>query len=217
MYKHSLLVVQGINSNGKYLLEDFQDFPSLTEKYDNIVNAPVEKAWDRTWISKLPFVGDKFGDIWNFYKNEKARIKACEIVSERIYELKRTSERVSVLSHSLGTVITLCSGPTYFTKRPPIKVDNLYLMQSPIGLAIPFLDNIALEHAERYATNFIAQRIYNFYSSKDIVSSQLKATNERRMNILERCSVENVKTFDFKCHHDSFECLEHVWKRGLML
>jgi hypothetical protein len=210
-----LLIVQGINSNGKYLLEDFEDFPSLKKKYDAIINAPVEKAWDHTWVSKLPVIGDKFGDIWNFYKNEQARIKACKLTSERIIEAKKEFKQVDILCHSLGTVVTLCSGPEHSTRRPPIEIDNLYFLQSPLGLGIPFLDNIALSHAERYSTNFVAAKIYNLYSSIDIVSKKLHHRNKRALNILQRCSKNNVVTFNLKCPHDSFECLEHIWKRGL--
>lgn len=211
----ALLIVQGINCNGKYLKEDFEDFRQLKTLYKDYENAPVEKSWDKRWYCHIPLVGDKFGDIWSFYRNEQARIKACEIVRERIIDLKKDFEEIDILSHSLGTVITLCSGPMFASYQPPIQVNDVYLMQSPIGLGIPILKGMALAHAERYATNFIAKRIHNLYSSKDMVSSNLKPENERQISILQRCSIEKVRNFDLKVPHDSFECLEQVVDKNL--
>jgi hypothetical protein len=207
----ALLVVQGINSNPRYLVEDIADFRNIKKTYDEILNAPVERIWNKSWISKIPFVGNKYGDIISFYTNEKARIQASTVVADRIYELQKAGLEVDILAHSLGTVITLCCGPQFHLDRPPVIVRNFYCLNSPIGISIPVVRGKALSHAERFSTNFMANKIYNLYASNDKISSRLDPRNDfRAMNILSKHSVMAVDSRDIRNKHDHYLALDFI-------
>ncbi len=210
----ALLVVQGINSNPRYLVEDTVDFRKIKLAYDEIINAPVERVWNKSLVSKLPFVGNKYGDIISFYTNERARIQAATAVAEKIYELKNAGLEVDILAHSLGTVITLCSGPQYHLDRPPVVVRNFFCINSPLGLGIPILKGKALAHAERYSSNFMAHKIWNLYASNDLISKNLDPRDDfRALNILSRHSVMAVDSRDIRNKHDHYLALDFISRK----
>lgn len=124
----NLFIIQGINktkymtprdvdragfSTGKYILEEYIDTESIFDKH-----------W--SWLNTLP-KGDQLGDVFRFYMSPKVRGETRELLRTK---LAASENKVDVLAHSLGTIITLTAG----TPKHKLDFGDLYLMGSPLAL-----------------------------------------------------------------------------------
>lgn len=207
-----LIVVQGINGEHDYLYKQVLENRWLVRQYDEIINAETELVFDGKKQKKSGFVRDHLGDVWQFYKKDDKRIKACRTVRQAITKAKSLGHKVDVIAHSLGTVITLCSG----SNKPgdTLLVNKFFMMGSPLGFAfrpfrrgIPFFFQGTIPHTEQYSYNFKANEIYYLYSSNDKVS---KVFDDRILLILgARCS-DSAKIYQTNTSHDAEDYLKYL-------
>lgn len=203
----ALVVVQGISKKHGYLAKELYEGldSKIIKSYDVI--APVNTDQFFAKISNIPskILGSVLSDVWNYYTNGKARREACREVRKTITELQSKGFEVDILAHSLGTVITLCSGGN--SPARAISVNNVYLLGSPLGIGNLFARMKTNGHTERYSNNFDAKKIFYLWSEKDYVSKILKG---RTLDILKARSVESPVTYHTDTNHASSEYLDSL-------
>lgn len=207
-----LIVVQGINDEPDYLYKQVINNRWLANRYDEIINAKTEYIFDGKKKKKSGFLKDTIGDVYQFYKKDNKRIEACRTVRKAITKAKSLGHKVDVIAHSLGTVITLCSG----SNKPgdTISISNFYMLGSPLGFCfrpfrrgIPFYFPGTIPHTERYSYNFKAAKIYYLYSNKDKVS---KVFDDRILPILSSRTNSPTEIYQTGTSHSSEEYLKYL-------
>lgn len=201
----ALVVVQGISKKHGYLAKELYEEAAgtIVKAYDVI--APVNTDQFFAKISNIPskILGPVLSDVWNYYTNGKARREACREVRKTITELQSKGFEVDILAHSLGTVITLCSGGN--SPARAVSVVNVYLLACPLGIGNLFARMKTNGHTERYSNNFVCKNLFYFWSEKDYVSKILKG---RTLDILKARSVNPPITHHTGTDHASSEYLE---------
>ncbi len=172
----ALVIVQGINNKQGYLRETIAQFPQFKEYYQRIIDIETDKYFDKhmSFLFK-PFrsIGRTLADVWEFYKNNAARMEVCRETRSQIQNLQALGYEVDIIAHSLGTVIALCCGPN--SPVNPIKVNRTILMQSPLGIANLIARMKTNSHTERYSKNFTTKELYYTWSEEDYVSKKFTA------------------------------------------
>lgn len=105
-----LLVIQGISESKNYLLEHAKD-SGLFNQYNKIINIKTEDILDDSIYTIIPWFGDRFGDIIQYYEDTSKRIQLSRQVRKQIINNQEKGVVVDILAHSLGTVMALTSGP----------------------------------------------------------------------------------------------------------
>ena len=171
--RRALVLVEGITDKPGYI-EDIVKASPIASNYDEIKRAKTEEFFDKKtpWylkpFSKIDAV-DKFADMKVFLKSHQGRVGACRTVRFLIQRLQRDGYEVDVLSHSLGTIITLVCGPNL--RNEAVVVKRLMLYASPLGLAIPPLRAEIENFTRRYLRNFYTEEEQKYvYGTEDLVS-----------------------------------------------
>lgn len=182
----ALLLVQGINSKNKYLLNDLNKSGYKPDDYNLIEEVDTESEFDKAWFNRIPVLGQGFvaqylGDVWQFYSklHTKKRQDVCRKVRERIFQLQDTGYQVDIISHSLGTVIALCCG----SEARPVKIDTHVILGSPIGIGFWGLRLKTMSHARKFSKNFKAKKIKYIWSRNDFVSKVFNAETEELISL----------------------------------
>jgi len=133
-------------------------------------------------LIKLPVIGehwDRFGDVFRYFLNKKTRIKVCKYVNEEInkYKEKNPETLIDVAAHSLGTIIAMTCG----TETDPLKIDNLFLCGSPLGLKNTQLRNIVDSHIDKYSYGLDCVKLYYLANKLDFVACEFPSPKARRV------------------------------------
>ena len=172
----ALVILQGINDNSGYLLPEIEKSTFDSSIYDKIVYINTEKYFDHgkrnlpfylSWIPNKQ--KDYLSDIWVFFLKKKIYKKINKEVTNTVIDLQDQGYTVDYLAHSLGTLIALTSG----LKRKPVKVDNFYCLNSPLGIEAPIARYFVQRRVKRYDRTFSCNTLYNLYGEKDYISSQM--------------------------------------------
>lgn len=178
-----LLLVQGISSTDDYILNAVVKSGFDTSQYDAIETIPTEEFFRKTapWyvkaIEKVPFAKawtSRLNDILRFLHDQDGRIGACRLVRMTIKRYQDKGYSVDMITHSLGTIITLVCGPNKLNDNTPaisqmVKIDKLYMFASPIGMILPFGAKVR-EFVRRFIMNFYTIELIYVYGLKDFVS-----------------------------------------------
>lgn len=207
--KRALVAVQGINSEN-YILHElvYSKFPR--EDYQKIVAIPTEEIFDRTipdWIKVVPFLNkwydQYYADLHAFFGDKEARINACRFVRNQIKALQNDGFTVDVIAHSLGTIITICSGPQ---TGALLQVNNFFCYNSPLGFGIAPGGMMVRAFVRKFMRNFIAKKLEYIYSSKDVISRDYKsAVGEiiNQLGVLPKSKFDTLQ--DHKLSHNISE------------
>jgi hypothetical protein len=204
----ALIVVQGVNHIQGYLYEDAQ---RLSSYYDKIVDVDIGQHFKhkKGFVFKvLGKFGDKLNDVWDFYISTEERKAVCREVRKTIRDLQAQNYDVSVLAHSLGTVITLCSGPN--SAANPVHIDKLIMMQSPLGIASLVARMYTNQHTEKYSNNFTVNELHYTWSKWDFISSVF--TNRINSIIMSK-SKTYPKIYHTHLGHSSKDAINYILKR----
>lgn len=165
MVKKALVLVGGICKK-PYIEADVKGSDFNTSEY-TLFLSPTEDIFDKSLISKM---NDRFGDVIQYFKSHDQRKEACRVTRNLIRKLQADGYEVSVLAHSLGTIITLTCGS--LNDENPVKVDQCWLFGSPLGFSkwVPGLGLYVRNHTRKYIQNFYANKINYIHSTRDFVS-----------------------------------------------
>lgn len=213
--KKALVLVQGISSKNGYLYNTVNKYPDLVTSFDLIQEVNTERFFDEKkswWMKLLGKLGDQLGDIWTYYTKNDARKDVCRAVRETIQDLQAKGFEVTVLAHSLGTLITLCCGPQNPGGR--ITVSHTVLMNSPLGINNLLARMKTNGHTERYSVNFETNMLEYVYSEEDFVSAILRA---RTMNLVQSKAFNPVSFINTGLGHSSRKSLNYIREeRGIL-
>ena len=132
--KKAIVLVQGISSREDYISKSIKDSNFDLSIYDKIVVVRTEEFFEKNtpWYMKpfkiIPVANswaDKLGDVLIFMTQKKGRVGACRKVRMAIQKLQKNDFEVELLTHSLGTIITLVCGPN--------NLDNKKNYKNPYG------------------------------------------------------------------------------------
>lgn len=201
--KLALVCVGGIAVD-EYILHSLKKSKFPIGEYEKVIAIPTDEIFDKRtpgiikWIPIFNKFYDKFiSDLHGFFDDEEGRKRACRLVRNEVIKLQADGYKVSILSHSLGTIIALCSGPNE-SGRKPIIVDAFYSYNSPIGFGIYPLGILVRSFVRKFLSNFKAHRYEHIYSSKDIVS---KVYNAAITRIIDEVRIEPKLKLDTGMGH----------------
>lgn len=169
----ALILIQGINKKGNYLLDGIGHIAS---HYDKIFYAKTERTFDVIKDS-LPFylqwIPDKYkellADLIGFFKNKYTRKSINFHISDKIDEFKALGYEVDILSHSLGTLIALALG----SKKKKVTVNTLFMLNSPLGIDSKILRLYVKANMLRFSKYFYCRDLQNVWSDNDFVSKDM--------------------------------------------
>lgn len=212
MVKRALVIVDGIRSKPK-IRQDIKNSKFPTKNYEKIIRAKTEEIFDTTipwYIRWVPFVNSWYdqylSDILALFKNKTARMAACREVRSTIKILQAEGYEVDVLSYSLGTLITLTCASQSSDERT--KISHLWLFNSPLGFAVPYLGYRCRKFVRDYGKNLEATTITYVYGKKDRVS---KNYSKKIVKIIKWFS-SNVIYIGVKTKHDLIKTIDAYLK-----
>lgn len=199
-----LILVQGINS-GIYLKEAVKNSNLDLSVYDKVIQVKTEKLLDMSWVSKLPFIGDKHGDYVQYFLSKSRRKKLSRLVRQLITVLRIKYDVVDVIAHSLGSVIALTSKTS---------VNNFYSLGSPLSFKNSWLGAFVRYHTKKYLKLDVTNNFYYAYSPKDIVCSHY---NKKVAKLLQDYKVEPIKSDSRHSADEYLDDIEDVFNRSASL
>lgn len=214
MVKTALVLCQGVASKDGYLYDLIKDDTFFTSKFSKIVNVPTDEVFalkEPFYMKLLGGLGNKIDDVFDFLLRRKERIEACRMTRNIIKGLELDGYSITLLTHSLGTIIALCCGPN--SAANPIIVDTLYMIGSPLGFKYLMMRMKVNSFTERFSNNFVARKIHYLYSEGDPVSCKL---NARTIDILESKSMETPSLYHTNSNHDAKEYIQYL-KENLVI
>jgi hypothetical protein len=210
--KPALLVLGGITYKN-YAVGDLVGLPecsnyinregTLDTKYAIIKELDCEQFLDhkiidligRLFILGMPFrFWDRFGDYFKIISSDKLMRKCVEYIQAEVHKAQILYGEVDVIAHSLGTLIVATSN---------IKVNNLYLVGSPLTSQYWSVRHTANKFIQKNGLNAEANNIYYCYSPLDIVCT--KPSEAELLNI--NC---------YPCSHNFSDYAKHLINKGIV-
>jgi len=183
----ALFLVQGIASYNYIRRDLVSSGLDVRYRYSDIILLKTEHLLDKAGIIsntliKLPIIGDhwdRFGDVFRYFLNKKTRLKVCKYVNEEINKFKETNpnHKIDIAAHSLGTIIAMTSG----TESKPLKIDNLFLCGSPLGIKNNSLRNIVDSHIDKYSYGLDCNKLYYLANKLDYVAGETPSERAKRV------------------------------------
>lgn len=182
---------------------------SFTEGYDIVEYAETEEVFDVV-KDNLPFyfkwlpatLKDYFADLWGYFTNRYIKSLIDTRITNTVLRLQMAGYEVDILAHSLGTVIAMCLG----TKDRPLKVENFYSLNSPIGISLRTARLWVKAKLFIKARHIKFKKSYNVYGEDDFISKEMDKNGQ---NIFARMS-DAVITLPHKYDHDYKKSLKFL-------
>ncbi len=173
-----LLLVQGVNED-TYLFKNLKSSSYDIDQYDKVIEVTTEKTLDKSWVSKIPFLGDKYGDILQFFVSDEARRNLKTKLKKTA--LKYPDAEIDLLAHSLGTLICFIT---------PITVKNFICLASPVAMSL-WLGKKVRNFIRGRLKLKVENNLYFVYSPFDLICQSL---NKNVAKLLRSFNVTEVKS-----------------------
>lgn len=176
MGNKALVLIQGI-SDVRYLDKAILDSNFDTSSYNKVIQVPTEAIFDSSVVNKIPLLGPKYGDIWQYFTQKAQRKKVNREARLMIKKLRVDYDEVDVLSHSLGTIIAL-------TCRA--KINTLFCFGSPISFKLLGVGKYVQNHVKKYQQNKegtektkVMNKLYYIWDTSDFVCKYYNKTIQK--------------------------------------